>query len=153
MQQFLDMIAGIRGRIPGFNFTTDILVGFPGETDKQFEETAVLAEQVGFSHVHTFEYSIRNGTRAARMDDQMSEAVKTARSARIREISDANKRRYYQSLVGGTQRVLVEKISAGQASGYGQHYVPIAVPSAGLSVNQYVDAERASCRTDGEPLL
>ncbi len=75
------------------------MVGFPGETDDDFEATCRVIRQAGFSHVHTFKYSIRRGTRAERMEDQVPEKVKQSRSSIIREIATENKlqyRRFYR---------------------------------------------------------
>jgi len=121
-----DIIEQIRNRYPLFNFTTDIMVGFPGETEEDFEDTCRVIRQVGFSHVHTFKYSLRQGTRAERMTGQVPELVKQQRSQIIREISSETKQKYRQQFVGKQQTVLIEKVNkSGLAKGYGQHYVPV----------------------------
>jgi threonylcarbamoyladenosine tRNA methylthiotransferase MtaB len=126
VEDFRIMVDKIRKRIPDFNFTTDIMVGFPGETETEFRETCRVAEESGFSHIHTFKYSVRKGTRAERMADQVSEKVKTERSLLIRDIAESNKKKYRSSFIGEDQKVLVEKIDKrGIASGYGEHYIPI----------------------------
>jgi threonylcarbamoyladenosine tRNA methylthiotransferase MtaB len=126
VDDFRAMVRKIRGKIPDFNFTTDIMVGFPGETEKEFQETCKVTEEIGFSHVHTFKYSIRKGTRAERMPDQVPEKIKTERSQVIRELAEENKRKYRNSFIGKTQNVLVEKIDgSGYAKGYGEHYFPV----------------------------
>jgi threonylcarbamoyladenosine tRNA methylthiotransferase MtaB len=126
LDEFRQMIDSLRTRIPGFNFTTDILVGFPGETVEDFAQTCRVVEEIGFSHIHTFKYSPRLGTLACKMPDQVPEKVKNMRSVAIREIARRNKLRYRLSLVGKNQKVLVERISGdGMASGYGEHYVPV----------------------------
>ena len=112
---FMNLVEKIRWRVPGFNFTTDIMVGFPGETDDDFRKTCTISEEAGFSHIHTFKYSRRKGTRADRMTDQVPERIKTERSAMIREISEKNKRSYRSSFPGKTQTVLVERIEIGRA--------------------------------------
>jgi len=126
VDEFRGMVDKIRTRIPDFNFTTDILVGFPGETEKEFQETSRVTEEIGFSHVHTFKYSIRKGTRAERMPDQVSEKIKTERSLIIRDIADSNKKKYRSTFITKEQDVLVEKIDASDiAKGYGEHYFPV----------------------------
>jgi threonylcarbamoyladenosine tRNA methylthiotransferase MtaB len=82
VDEFKTMVHKIKKKIPDFNFTTDIMVGFPGETEEDFQETCKVSEQLGFSHVHTFKYSIRKGTRAERMPDQVHEKIKTERSVK-----------------------------------------------------------------------
>lgn len=123
---YRDIVNRIRDMHPGFNLTTDIIVGFPGETDDDFRQTCDMVRNIGFSHIHTFKYSRRKGTRADRMDDQVPEKVKNARSEIIRFIAEENKLGYRSSLIGGNEKVLVEKISKGMARGYGEHYVPVS---------------------------
>ena len=125
VEEFRQMVEKIRERIPDFNFTTDLMVGFPGETEEDFQLSVDALEEFGFSHVHTFKYSIRKGTRAERMPDQIPEKTKTQRSAIVREIAEKNKRKYRSSFIDKQQKVLVEKIENGIASGYGEHYIPI----------------------------
>jgi threonylcarbamoyladenosine tRNA methylthiotransferase MtaB len=123
---FKAMTEKIRKQQPAFNFTTDIMVGFPGETETEFRETCRVAEEIGFSHIHTFKYSVREGTRAERMSGQVQEKIKTERSLIIRDLAESNKRKYRSSFIGKTQNVLVEKIDKrGIASGYGEHYIPV----------------------------
>jgi threonylcarbamoyladenosine tRNA methylthiotransferase MtaB len=126
LPSYLHIIDALKKRHPLFNFTTDIMVGFPGETDADFESTCNMIREVGFSHVHTFKYSIRQGTRAERMPDQVPEKVKHERSLLVRELAAENKRLYREQFIGREQTVLVEKAGRnGMASGYGQHYVPV----------------------------
>ncbi len=157
LEDYLDIVRRIRERHPDFNFTTDIIVGFPGETEEDFSESCRVSEEVGFAHIHTFKYSRRDGTRAERMPDQVSEREKSERSERIRTISEANKRRYRESMVGRTERVLVERIDEkGVATGYGEHYVPIAFEAAlapGCAENSFVEVEIHSIDEGADPLL
>jgi threonylcarbamoyladenosine tRNA methylthiotransferase MtaB len=136
---YLRMIENIRHRIQDFNFTTDIIVGFPGESDSEFQQTLNVAGDVGFTHIHTFKYSVRQGTRAARMEGKLCEAVKKERSATIRDLSVSNKQKYYTAMTGKAQRLLVERIEDGQARGYGEHYIPISMDAGGLSINEFCE--------------
>jgi len=126
VDEFRGMVNKIKSKIPDFNFTTDIMVGFPGETDQDFQETCNVVKEFGFTHVHTFKYSIRKGTRAERMPEQIPEKIKSERSTIIRQIAEDNKQKYRSSFKGKTQNVLVEKInSKGIATGYGEFYLPV----------------------------
>jgi threonylcarbamoyladenosine tRNA methylthiotransferase MtaB len=126
VDDFRQMVKKIRTNIPDFNFTTDLMVGFPGETEEDFQLSLSTAEEFGFSHIHTFKYSVRKGTRAEKMPEQIPEKVKTERSADVRELAGKLKREYRSSFIGKHQKVLVEKIdSNGMANGYGEHYIPI----------------------------
>ena len=132
---FLSIIDKIRSNYSDFNFTTDIMVGFPGETEEDFEATCKAAREIGFSHIHTFKYSRRKGTLADRMPDQIPEKVKNERSEIIRNISDVNKRQYRKSLIGKTQNVLVEKVHTKSGRGYGELYVPVEFSHPQISRN------------------
>jgi len=126
VQSFMDIINVFRYSIPDFNFTTDVIVGFPGETDEDFKRTMDVVREARFSHVHTFRYSRRKGTRADRMEEQLEERVKSERSEVIRKISEHNRIEYMNSMLGKEQRVLIEKVDKmGNASGYGEHYLPV----------------------------
>jgi len=101
------------------------MVGFPGETEQDFEATCSVIREVGFSHVHTFKYSVREGTRAARMEEQIPAKVKNARSITVRDLAAENKLKYRKLFTGLSQTVLVENIHDGIAKGYGENYVPV----------------------------
>ncbi|WP_321287233.1 tRNA (N(6)-L-threonylcarbamoyladenosine(37)-C(2))-methylthiotransferase MtaB [uncultured Sunxiuqinia sp.] len=136
--RFASVIDGFRAKWPEFNFTTDLIVGFPGETGEDFQESLDALERLNFSHVHTFKYSVRKGTRAERMEEQVPEKVKTARSATLREKSEELRKIYLERFIGREQTVLVEKIdSHGFASGYGEHYVPIRFRGEDIQRNSF----------------
>lgn len=106
--RYLELVARIRERIPGTSLTTDIIVGFPGETDDMFADTVSLMEEVRFDSAFMFRYSVREGTRAADLDDDVPESVKIERLERIIDLQkniteDTNRR-----LIGSVCEVLVE---------------------------------------------
>lgn len=139
-EQFAQICNKIKSFRPDFNLTTDVIVGFPGETDAEFEESSQFVKAIGFSHVHTFKYSVRTGTVAAQMPNQIPERVKTERSAIMRKISLENKTAYFQSMSGHAQRLLVERIDAsGSAKGYGENYIPLQVKGEGLKRNTFIN--------------
>ncbi len=137
---FREMCQRIRAIRPDFNLTTDIIVGFPGETEQTFKESCDFACEIGFSHIHTFKYSVRTGTRAATMPNQVPENIKTERSEVMRQISLENKLNYFQAMQEETQRMLIERIdSKGIARGYGENYVPIQLKGNGLERNIFIN--------------
>jgi threonylcarbamoyladenosine tRNA methylthiotransferase MtaB len=137
-QSFIEMIETFRKEMPDFNFTTDVIVGFPGESEHDFLQTVNLAREVRFSHIHTFRYSRRKGTRAHRMEDQLEERIKSERSEVIRTISEENRMLYMNSMLGKQQRVLIEKVDAqGAAHGYGEHYLPVVFQDDNSSKNRF----------------
>ena len=138
--QFKEMCDRIKTAIPDFNITTDVIVGFPGETESDFSESAELCRAIGFSHIHTFKYSIRTGTKAATMPNQVPESVKTERSAIIRQISAENKLKYFNQMLGKPQKMLIERVMAdGTARGYGENYIPLRLKGKNLEKNTFVD--------------
>ena len=135
VEQFRKTITKFRSVYPDFNFTTDIIVGFPGETDDEFQQTLDAVKEFNFSHVHTFKYSVRKGTRAERLENHLPEKIKNQRSLQVRELSVENKMSYYKSFIGRTQDVLIEKVTQGIANGYGQHYLPVHFKASGAQKN------------------
>ena len=105
---YLDVVAALRGAIPGIALSTDIIVGFPGETEAEFQETLSLVEQVEFDDAYTFKYSVREGTPAVRIKDHVSEETKTERIGRLIATVRRIAKRKNMGLVGSTHEVLVE---------------------------------------------
>ncbi len=140
VKSFMDIVDKFRSEIPDFNFTTDVIVGFPGETGEDFQLTLDLVREAQFSHVHTFRYSRRKGTRADRMENQVQERIKNERSELVRKLTEENRRAYMRSMLGKQQRVLVERVDdKGLARGYGEHYLPVTFKSSNPSRNSFAD--------------
>jgi tRNA-2-methylthio-N6-dimethylallyladenosine synthase len=108
-ERYLSVVAELRGAVPGITFSTDIIVGFPGETDAQFEETLSLVRDADFDDAYTFKYSVREGTPAVRLRDHVRDEVASARLQRLIEVVRANARRKNAGRVGETHEVLVER--------------------------------------------
>ena len=106
--EYKSIIRRLRAARPDITITSDFIVGFPGETEREFEQTMTLIEDVGFDHSFSFIYSPRPGTPAADLPDETPQAVKLARLQRLQSTIDANARRISQEMVGSTQAVLVE---------------------------------------------
>ncbi|MFD2613087.1 tRNA (N6-isopentenyl adenosine(37)-C2)-methylthiotransferase MiaB [Paenibacillus gansuensis] len=107
-EQYLDLVGRIKAAIPNAVLTTDIIVGFPGETEEQFEDTLSLVREVGFDSAYTFIYSPREGTPAASMEDNVPEEVKKKRLQRLNELVNQQSLKANQNLLGETVEVLVE---------------------------------------------
>ena len=107
-ENYLGLIRYAKERIPDMTFSSDIIVGFPDETEEDFEKTLELIRTVRYAQLFTFIYSKREGTRAAAMPDHVTHAQKTARMARMLEIQDGIVAELCSSLLGTSQRVLVE---------------------------------------------
>ena len=107
-ERYLERVAMIREHVPDCALTTDIIVGFPGETEEDFERTLEVAEEVGYDGAFTFIYSPRRGTEAATLDDPISHEVKVARMERLVEVIQRRALERAQRFVGRTVEVLVE---------------------------------------------
>jgi tRNA-2-methylthio-N6-dimethylallyladenosine synthase len=106
--RFLEVVAALRQAIPGIALSTDIIVGFPGETEDEFQETLSLVAEVGFDDAYTFKYSVREGTPAVRLKDHVTDDVQGERLARLIALVRSGARRKNIGLVGSTHEVLVE---------------------------------------------
>ena len=115
-ERYLDRVALIREHVPDCALTTDIIVGFPGETDEDFERTLEVVELVGYDGAFTFVYSPRRGTEAATLDAQVPHAVKSERMERLVEAVQRRARERAQRFVGRTIEVLAEGQSRTDAS-------------------------------------
>jgi tRNA-2-methylthio-N6-dimethylallyladenosine synthase len=102
-------MAELRAAIPGITFSTDIIVGFPGETEQDFTETLSLVTAADFDDAYTFKYSMRDGTPAVRLKDHVSDEEASQRLARLIQAVRQNARRKNQARVGTSHEVLVER--------------------------------------------
>ncbi len=128
---YLENVEAIKEAFEAPSFTTDVIVGFPGETDQEFEETFDFVQKVGFAKIHVFQYSPKKGTPAAEMKCQVNGNVKHERSERLIALSDKMEQDYYASLLGKEFTVLFEGFSASNEDyieGLSERYVRVAVP-------------------------
>jgi tRNA-2-methylthio-N6-dimethylallyladenosine synthase len=107
--KYLEVVAALRAAIPGITFSSDIIVGFPGESEAQFEETLSLVTDADFDDAYTFKYSVREGTPAVRLRDHVPDPVASDRLARLIDVVRANARRKNVGRVGQVHEVLVER--------------------------------------------
>ncbi len=107
-EQYLELVQRIRNRIPDATFTTDIIVGFPGETEEDFEDTLDVVKRVGFEQIYMFIYSVRKGTRAEKMPGHIPENIKSERFTRLKKLADALTEEENYKYIGTIQEVLVE---------------------------------------------
>jgi threonylcarbamoyladenosine tRNA methylthiotransferase MtaB len=121
-------------------FTTDLIVGFPGETDADFEDSLDVCRQIGFSKIHMFPFSARKGTPAATMPNQIEKSVKTERGQIVRELEQQLMRRYFNSLVGQKLQLLVESVDEeGVARGTSCRYATVQASGNNFVENELVD--------------
>ena len=133
--EFSDIVDKARDAFPLFNITTDIIVGFPGETEAEWEQTMAYIERTGFGHMHIFSYSKRDGTKAAGLPDQIDMAIRKSRSRQMHELALELKTRELKNQVGREVSVLWEqKINqeTGLWAGYTPEYHKIHSASLGI---------------------
>lgn len=120
----------LREAYPRAALTTDVMTGFPGETDAEFRQTMTFVESVGFARIHVFPYSRREGTRAAAMPDQVPKAVREARAAELIALGDRLETAYLETWLGRDCEVLFEEPCPGGAEGYTPEYVRVVADGA-----------------------
>ena len=106
--EFRQLVSQARARIEGFNITTDIIVGFPGESEVEWQQTLAFVEEVGFGHLHIFAYSPRQGTKAASLPGPVSRDIKRQRSETLHQLGEKMKRQTLKAHLGMTMPILVE---------------------------------------------
>ena len=121
----------IRDYFPKAAITTDVIVGFPGETEEEFEESRKFLEKVNFSEMHIFKYSKRKGTPAARMENQVDDTIKAKRSDILIALNDKQNKEYKQSFLGTAEDVLFEEVVSIDGNellvGYTREYVKVGI--------------------------
>jgi threonylcarbamoyladenosine tRNA methylthiotransferase MtaB len=138
-KKYFDIIKKIRKINPLFSFTTDIIVGFPGETEKEFKETLAFVKKIGFAKVHVFPYSPRPNTPAALSKNPVQDKIKTERVARLIKLSNEAGKKYADKFVGKTRAVLFEHKKNGNWLGYTPEYLPVKYKSGRNLKNKIVD--------------
>jgi threonylcarbamoyladenosine tRNA methylthiotransferase MtaB len=138
-RRFIDRCALLKEKLDRPAITTDIIVGFPGETDSEFAETIETARAVGFSKIHIFPFSARRGTPAAIMPNQVPKHVQQERSRALAAVEAELRDSYYLSLLGRSLRVLVETQEDGYSFGTSCRYATVELPAGLGSEGQFVD--------------
>ena len=137
--EYEDRVNALRSEFPDMSLTTDIITGFPGETEEEFEETIAFAERLKFAKIHVFPYSEREGTTAASMP-QMDMSIRKARAKRLIEVSDKLAAEFASSMTGREAEILVEKITEkdGQltAEGYTANYIRTFAALEGRNISK-----------------
>lgn len=125
LKYYEEKIKKIRMIRPDISITTDIIVGFPYETDKLFNETLEFSRKMSFSKIHVFPYSIRLGTSAANMPNQVDESIKKERVKKLMDLSEIMEKEYYNKFVGKELDILVEECDNNVSIGHSSNYLMI----------------------------
>lgn len=147
-EEYLEKVELIRKFYPNAGITTDIIVGFPGETEDEFQETLDLVKKVKFSRVHIFKYSKRKGTPAAEMTDQVHGDIKNERSKILFELTNRLKEEFESSFIGRALSVLVEREIEDNYYGHTSNYMEITFNSARDCINDIVEVEMTEYKDD-----
>ena len=125
-EEYMQAVEKIREYMPDAAITTDVIAGFPGETEQEHAETLAFVEKVGFARIHVFPYSRRSGTLADKMPDQLPEAVKHQRAQELIALGNKLEQAYVQNMVGSAREVLFERMAKdGLCEGYTGEYVRV----------------------------
>lgn len=148
---FRSLIAQIITAMPDAFIGADVIAGFPGETDAEFEETVRLLEDLPFSDLHVFPFSSRPGTKAADMPGHVPAQVVTGRAAQLRASAKRKKELFQARFVGDELKVLVQGYDAktGQCKGLSRNYIPVAFPGEKALVNKEITVRITGCNGDG----
>ena len=146
--EYAEKVLLIKKLMPDACVACDVITGFPGETDEEFEETYHFLEELPISYMHVFTYSRRPRTHANMMEDQVPEDVKHERTERLLELSHAKKMAFYAQCEGQTRSVLVEtEVADEQLFGFTDNYIRVAMPYDESLVNTIQKIKVEQCRT------
>lgn len=148
---YLKLVDLLKTFDPGYGITTDIIVGFPGETEEDFRESCSMVEQAGFSKVHVFKYSRREGTKAAEMKGHISPEVKSRRSAELIRMSDKVSRQFFKNNLGTARRVLLEQYDpkTGLLEGLSDNYIKVYCEGKEELCNTFADVNLIELYREG----
>ena len=142
-EQYLDIVKVLKEADPDYGISTDIIAGFPGETEDDFAESLDIIKKAGFCRVHAFNYSVRPGTAAEKMDGHVPPTVRKERTERLGAAGDEAAEKFCRSLAGKTRRVITEELTRDGRfiTGYTDNYVKVFLPAEGLENNEFYDVE------------
>jgi threonylcarbamoyladenosine tRNA methylthiotransferase MtaB len=145
--EFKKLVSKIRRQVKNVNITTDFLVGFPGETEKDFEESLKDLKSLKLGKIHVFRYSPREGTRVAKMEDRIAEKVKSKRAKKVRDWSQKMSEELAKKFIGKKLKVLFEKEKNGWFEGLSENY--IRVRARGKDLRGKIKAVRIKTQKGG----
>ena len=137
---YKNRIEKIRKMIKDVSITTDLIVGFPNENEKDMEDTLKFLKEIKFTKIHTFPYSKREGTKAASMENQIDETIKRKRVKTVLELSDQLEQDFYQSKLNETEEVIIEQTKDGKSYGYTSNYIKVEINSP-LKPNEVISVK------------
>ena len=143
--EYLEIVKALRDYDPDFGITTDIIVGFPGETEEDFRDTLDIVKEAFFGKTHVFRYSPRRGTAGARLKGAVPESVKKERAAVLEEAAEEVARDFRLSIIGKEQTVLIEEEEDGYMTGYTGNYIKAYIKVSGAEASEAALATGEFC--------
>lgn len=148
IEEFKDIVKKIKSKFPSAFIATDLIVGFKGETDQEFENTYKNLEEIGFDFMHIFPYSERSGTAASKMGGDVEKCVVKAREKRLQELNNKFIKNCYEKNLNSTHSVLVEVVEDDNSFGYTDNYIYTCINKK-LEVGSVVDVKLTQILPDG----
>lgn len=143
-EEYLEFISKLRKNIPNLALTTDIIVGFPGETDQDFKATIEFIKRVGFMELHVFPFSRREGTRAAKMANQIDGITKKERVRELLKLSEELKTEHINNQLNKIHRVIPEQIKDGYMQGHTRDYILVRMPADESLIGKEIEVKLIS---------
>lgn len=149
--EYLELVRMLKEHDQGFGITTDIIVGFPGETEEDFQESCRMVEKAGFCKVHVFKYSKRSGTKAADMKGHIAPEVKSRRSEELIRVADTAAKMFFTQNLGAARRVLLEQYDSktGLLEGLSDNYIKVYCEGGAERCNSFAEVELIELYRDG----
>ena len=148
-KNFSELTARLIAEVPEISIGTDLIVGFPGETDELFAETLNFIRRQPFSKIHVFPFSARRGTLAATLPNQIAPQVKKSRAVSAVELSRAKSENFSSRLIGRTVEIIAETSTDGIVDGLTKNYVRVYVPDVGIRLGEVVRVKIERLHADG----
>ena len=148
-KNFAELIARLVEEVPDISIGTDLIVGFPGETDENFSETLRFIQGQPFSKIHVFPYSARAGTLAATLPNQIPPQIKKSRASLVLEVSRAKSKAFAERLIGKTVEIIAETSEGGFVDGLTKNYVRVYVPDENILLGSVLNVKIERLHKDG----
>ena len=148
-KSFAELTARLIEEVPEVSIGTDLIVGFPGETDENFSETLRFIQGQPFSKIHVFPYSARAGTLAATLPNQIPPQIKKVRASQVLEVSRAKSKSFFERLIGKTVEIIAETSQGGFVDGLTKNYVRVYVPDENIPLGSVVNVKIERLHKDG----
>ena len=146
---YLDIVKRLREQDPYYGISADIIVGFPGETEEDFQQSVELVRESELVKTHVFKYSVRRGTRAAGMTGQVDEKIKNQRSKVLIEAAEEVQRQFLEKCRGTVRRVLFEQEEDGMVTGYTDNYIKVYAPAGEAECGHFAMVKLGGLYSEG----